>query len=124
LFNIAADTLAKMMINAQENKLITGLVPEYVENGVAILQYTDNMIICIQDNKDQATNLNFLLYLYESMFGLKINFNKSEAIMVSHNMNKASEYADAFNCDIGHWPLKYLGVPVLGSSFVLQTRSL
>ena len=52
LFNIAADSLAKMMNLAQESKLITGLVPEYVENGVAILQYADDTILCIQDDKE------------------------------------------------------------------------
>jgi hypothetical protein len=31
LFNIAVDTLAKMISLAQSNKLIQGLVPEYVE---------------------------------------------------------------------------------------------
>jgi hypothetical protein len=93
-----------------KKKLITGLVLEYMENGIAILQYADDTILCIQDNKDQATNLKFLLYLYESMSGLKINLNKSEAIIVSHDMNKATEYVDAFNFDIGNCPIKYLGV--------------
>jgi len=45
LFNIAADTLAKMISLAQKNKLIQGLVPEYVENGVSILQYADDTIL-------------------------------------------------------------------------------
>jgi hypothetical protein len=42
LFNIAADTLAKIICLAQKNKLIEGLVPAYIENGVAILQYADD----------------------------------------------------------------------------------
>jgi hypothetical protein len=115
LFNIAADTLAKMLVNAQKNKLITGLVPDYVENGIAILQYADDTILCIQDSAEQAANLKFLLYLYESMSGLKINFNKSEVLMVSQDMIKAVEYAETFNCSNGKWPIKYLGVPVSGS---------
>jgi hypothetical protein len=94
LFNVAADTLAKMLISAQMNKLITGLVPEYVENGIA---NADDTILCIQDIKDQATNLKFLLYLYETMSGLKINFSKSEAIMISQDRNKTMEYAETFN---------------------------
>jgi hypothetical protein len=35
LFNIAADCLAKMVYKAQENGLIKGLVPNYIEHGVA-----------------------------------------------------------------------------------------
>ena len=49
------------------------------------------------------------------MSGLKINFNKSEVIMVSEDMNKSKLYSDLFNCAVGSWPIKYLGVPVSGS---------
>lgn len=45
LFNIAADTLAKMISLAQKNKLIQGLVPEYIENGVANLHNADDTIL-------------------------------------------------------------------------------
>jgi hypothetical protein len=91
--------------HAQENKLLTGLVPGYVNNGVVILQYTDDTILCMQDSKEQATNLKFLLYLYESMSGLKINFSKSEAIMISQDANKSMEYVDTFSCT--DWKMVY-----------------
>lgn len=61
LFNIAADNLAKMILMAQQNGIIKGLVMEYVENGVAIMQYADDTILCIEDNKEYALNLKFLL---------------------------------------------------------------
>jgi hypothetical protein len=76
LFNLAADSLAKMISLAQTNKLITGLVPEYIENGVAILQYADDTIISLHDDKEQAAHLKLLLYLYENMSGLKSTFQK------------------------------------------------
>lgn len=41
LFNLAADSLAKMIKIAQQNKILIGLVPEYIENGVVALQYAD-----------------------------------------------------------------------------------
>ena len=104
------------MINvAQSNKLIEGLVPEYVDHGVAILQYADDTILCIQDDKDKATNLKLLLCIYEEMSGLKINFSKSEVIMVSQDDAKNLEFSNMFSCAIGKWPIKYLGVPVAGS---------
>ena len=62
-----------------------------------------------------AQNLKLLLYLYESMSGLKINFNKSEIIMISQDNEKSLNYAEMFNCSIGSWPIKYLGVPVSGN---------
>jgi hypothetical protein len=80
LFNLAADSLAKMISLAQKNKLITGLVPEYIENGVAILQYVDDTIISLHDDKEQVAHLKLLLYLYENMSGLKSTFQKVKSL--------------------------------------------
>ena len=88
LFNIAVDTLSKMIALAQSNKLITGLIPEYIENGVVILQYADDTILCLEDDLEKAKNMKYL-YLFESMSGLKINFNKSEIIMVTEDLDKS-----------------------------------
>jgi len=45
LFNIAADALAKMIQMGQQNQLIKGLIPEYIEGGLALLQYADDTIL-------------------------------------------------------------------------------
>ena len=49
------------------------------------------------------------------MSGLKINFNKSEVIMISQDSEKSMWYSEMFNCAIGSWPIKYLGVLVSGN---------
>jgi hypothetical protein len=49
------------------------------------------------------------------MSGLKINFDKSEVILVGGDNNLASVYADIFNCQVGFFLVKYLGVPVSAS---------
>jgi hypothetical protein len=49
------------------------------------------------------------------MSGLKINFNKSEVIMVSSDEQKTLAFSEMLNCATGTWPIKYLGVPVSGS---------
>jgi len=115
LFNLAADALAKMIQQAQNNDLIQGLVPDYVDKGIAILQYADDTILCLQDEDDTAQNMKLLLYLYEQLSGLKINFEKSEVLMISQDEGKSLRYAELFNCAVGQWPMKYLGVPVCGS---------
>jgi hypothetical protein len=51
----------------------------------------------------------------KKMFGLKINFNKSEALMVSRDREKAIAFVDIMNCATGEWPIKYLGVSVTSS---------
>jgi len=46
------------------------------------------------------------------MAGLKINFNKSEVVMINDEECWGQTYAEIFNCQIGSFPIKYLGVPV------------
>jgi hypothetical protein len=61
LFNLAVDGLAKMIHKAQENGLIKGLVPEYIDNGLSVLQYADDTIFCLEDDLEGAQNMKFLL---------------------------------------------------------------
>jgi hypothetical protein len=115
LFNVEADGLEKMIQQAQSAGLITGLVPHLIERGVLILQYADDMILLIQDDMEQIIHLKLILYMFEAMSGLKINFLKSEIMMVLHDDEKKIMYSNIFGCQLGDWPLKYLGVPVFGT---------
>jgi len=103
------DTLAKMIMH-RKNKLLTGLVPGYVDNGAVILQYTDDTILCMQELISSSCCICMNPFLV-----LKLFFSKSEAIMISQDANKSMEYIDTFSCTIGKWSIRYLGVPVSGS---------
>lgn len=50
--------------------------------------------------------------MYELMAGLKINFHKSEVMVINDEENWAEIYAEIFNCQLGTFRIKYLGVPV------------
>jgi len=107
-----ADCLSRMVRKAQHSNLITGLADNLIPRGVAILQYADDTIICLKDDFEVARNMKLLLYLYEIMSGLKINFAKSEVIIINGDADKCLQFAELFNCQIGCFPIKYLGVPV------------
>ena len=83
LFNFVADCLARMVKMAQHNGLLCGLAENLIPKGVAILQYADDTIICLKNDVEKARNMKLLLYLNEVMSGLKINFGKSEVILVN-----------------------------------------
>jgi hypothetical protein len=74
----------------------------------------------MEEEGDTTQNVNILLYICEKMSALKINFNKSEIVMVSFDEQKALWYSDMMNCATGQWPIKYLGVPVSGSSLHIR----
>jgi hypothetical protein len=101
-----------MVKKAQCNGLIKGLDDNLVPNGVAVLQYADDTIMCLKDDMQKARNMKFLLYLYEQMAGLKINFSKSEISMINGDDMLGLQYAELFNCQLGGFPIRYFGVPV------------
>jgi hypothetical protein len=43
---------------------------------------------------------------------MKINYNKSEVFTLGINEVEADEIAHAFNCKLGHFPMKYLGLSI------------
>jgi hypothetical protein len=78
-----------------------GLADHIVDGGCSILQYADDTVLFIHDDVDSAINLKLLLYMFESMSGLKINFEKSEVLLIQPDDLKLQFYADLFNCQIG-----------------------
>jgi hypothetical protein len=112
LFNFVADGLTRMILKAQSNNLFCGLIDHIIDKSVAVLQYADDTIIYLKHDIQGARNLKLLLYMYELMAGLKINFMKSEILMINDEENWAAVYAEIFNCQMGTFPIKYLGVPV------------
>jgi hypothetical protein len=61
---------------------------------------------------EKARNMKLLLYVFEQLSGLKINFDKSEILVIGGDQDMAVMYAQIFNCQIVSFPLKYLGVPI------------
>jgi hypothetical protein len=107
-----ADSLARMMDKAIENDVLTGLGSHLIPNGVSLLQYADDTIICLENDLTKARNLKMLLYIYEMMAGLEINFMKSEIFMINGDEDITMQYASLFDCQIGTFPILYIGVPV------------
>ena len=63
-----------------------------IDNGVIVLQYADDIVLCLGNDMDGPWNMKLLLYLYETMsvvsHGLgsdnfKINISKSEIAVIN-----------------------------------------
>ena len=54
LFYIVADMLTVLIGRAKEKRLVGGLIPHLVDQGVSILQYADNMIIFLEHDLAKA----------------------------------------------------------------------
>jgi hypothetical protein len=77
LFNIVVVMLAVLINRAKTEGQIEGVIPHLVDEGLSILQYTDDTILFMENDLDKARNMKFLLSAFEELSGLKINFHKS-----------------------------------------------
>jgi hypothetical protein len=109
LFNFVADALAAILDRAKEAGHIHGVVPHLIPRGVSHLQYADDTMILIQNSQESLTNLKFLLLCFEFLSGMKINFHKSEVIVMGVDAAEQARVASLLNCKQGKFPFTYLG---------------
>jgi hypothetical protein len=112
LFNLVSDALATLLDNAKEVGEIRGLMKHLVEGGLTHLQYADDTIIFLDLDYQTILHAKFLLYCFENMSGLEINYQKSEVLVLGSSEEESNRVAVIFNCKVGQLPIKYLGVMV------------
>ncbi|XP_071677232.1 uncharacterized protein [Lolium perenne] len=112
LFDFAVEALAAILQAASRAGHIAGLVPHLVEGGITHLQYADDTIIMLQPDALGLANLKFLLLCFENMSGLRINFHKSEVMVLGSTDLEQEAIANLLNCKKGSFPFTYLGLPI------------
>jgi hypothetical protein len=112
LFNLVDDMLTLLISRTKEDGQITGLIPHLVQDGLSILQYADDIILFMDHNIEQATNLKLLLCVFEQLSCLKINFHKSELFCYGEAKEYQDQYTKLFGCGMEKYPFKYLGIPM------------
>ena len=55
-----------------------------------------------------------LLHLFCTVSGLKINKAKCSLAGINSDCEKIKRMADSWGCEVGSWPIKYLGLPLWG----------
>jgi hypothetical protein len=98
LFNFVVDALAAILDRAKVAGHIQGVVPHLISGGVSHLQYADDTMILIQNSQESLTNLKFLLLCFELLLGMKINFHKSEVIVMGIGEAEQARVARLLNC--------------------------
>jgi hypothetical protein len=73
------------------------------------LQYADDRSLLLELDDISIANLKFLLISFEILSGLKINFLKSEMIVMGVSQEEQARVAHALNCREGAFPFTYLG---------------
>ncbi|KAE8800176.1 retrotransposon unclassified [Hordeum vulgare] len=65
-------------------------------------------------------HLKFLLLCFEEMSGLKINFDKSEVVVLGFSEEEQLRIADNLNCRLASFPVSYLGMPLAESRILVS----
>ena len=113
LFDFVVEAMDVMLTKAKEHGHITGVVPHLVQGGVTHLQYADDTMILIQNSPNNIACLKFILICFELMSGMKINFHKSEVIVMGGQEEEQARVANLLNCQEGAFPFTYLGFTIV-----------
>ena len=101
LFNMVVDMLANIIARTKQYGQIKGVVPHLVDGGLSILQYTDDTVLFLDHDIEQAKNMKLLLCTFRQLSGLKINFHKSENFCFAEANNSEVAYSHPFGLKLG-----------------------
>jgi hypothetical protein len=112
LFDFMADALSAMLDAAARAGHLRGVVPHLIQGGVTHLQYADDTILLLDLDDTSIANLKFILIAFKILLGLRINFLKSEVIVMGAPPLEQARVAQALNYKEGKFPFTYLGFPM------------
>ena len=101
LFNLAVDALDHILTKARTKGRIRGVALNLVEGGITHLQYADDTVILMDNDSQTLSNMKFLLYCFEWMTGLRINYHKSEVVTFGIDPGQQQQIANFMNCKVG-----------------------
>lgn len=81
------------------------------DNVFYLRQYTDDMLLFIDNSHRQAIIIKFLLECFESSLGLRINFHKSILVPINLTMEETTTLLESLQCKTQSFPINYLGLP-------------
>ncbi|PNX67306.1 ribonuclease H, partial [Trifolium pratense] len=110
---LAAEGLHVLMEAMVERNLFTGYsVGSIVLVSVSHLQFADDTLLMGTKSWANVHALRVVPVLFETMSGLKVNFNKSMLVGVNIPATWLGEAASALSCRVGKIPFLYLGLPI------------
>jgi hypothetical protein len=95
------EALSAILTRANEAGHIEGVIPHLIPGGIKHLQYADDTIIMIKDDDAQISHLKFLLMCFGDISDLKINYHKSEVIVMGRSAARQQTVTDYLNCKLG-----------------------
>lgn len=76
------------------------------------LQYNDDLLVLTLGNMEDLKIIKLILFLFEAMSRLTINFSKTCLYSTKADRLPEAELAQMLGCTIGLLPFTYLGLPI------------
>ena len=105
LFHIVLEVLATVI---REEKEMRGI--QIGKQEVKLSLFADDMILCVEDPKDDTRKLLELINEFGKVAGYKINAQKSLAFLYTNNKRSERETTKTFPFTIATKRIKYLGI--------------
>lgn len=113
LFNIVGQILHLLLHNAKEQGKFKGINIGDNNSTFTHLQFADDTPLFINGDDHSIESVKRILPIFQFLSGLKFNFYKSELLALHYTQQQQqSLWATTLGCQIGNWPLHYLGVPL------------
>ena len=104
LFTLVVDVLSRLISTAVANGLIRGVKVGSEGIVVSHLQFADNTILFLENNKDNFLNALSIFQIFELSSRLKINLSKSSLAGINIDSQELSYRASLVGCQILEWP--------------------
>jgi hypothetical protein len=112
MFNLVAEVMATLMRKAVDQGKVRGVLTHLLPEGITHIQYAVDTILMVEGDDGSITNMKFILYCFEWVSGLKINYHKGEAYVFGLEEVDKTRITNMLNCKLGELPMKYLGIPI------------
>ncbi|XP_073354979.1 uncharacterized protein [Aegilops tauschii subsp. strangulata] len=73
----------------------------------------------VEGSDADISNLKFLLLCFQQMASLKINFDKSDVMVMGYSPTESLLIANRLNCRLGSFPMTYLGTPISDTRLIV-----
>ena len=120
LFTLVAHILGRLIDKAKECDTIHGFLMGKNKVEVTHLQFADDTLLFLEASHNVFLNILRLLEVFGSVSGLQVNLSKSTLLGINIDDDMLQNLASLSGCEVGAWPIKYLGLPLGGNPWKLD----
>jgi hypothetical protein len=109
---LVAEVLGALLDKAKNKERIKDLMTHLIQEGITHIQYVDGIVVMVDPCDETIRNLKLILYCFEFLSGLKINFHKSDVFLFGAEPKEEMRWAHMLNCKIGSLTMTYLRISI------------